>query len=443
MAKVMVVVINVFIFYQIGISQELLNTKNNSQGNIQITLNNQGQIGYNRSDNKGTLYYPKGSGAKYLWGSGIYFGAKKDSTYLLTTNFDLNTGTSYFVPGKIYDGLGIDSSNSLKYEVQSSNDYNKKTGKHLTNSSIPAWSVREYRNNYLVNEAQKEYLKPFFIGDEDLVASYKDTDLNYYPEYLRKYGYIGLEVVTTLSIKTNNSVGDYIINTTRVINKSTKVLNEFFFSTVWDADISQEKYQFMGQKNDYLKVINTQKGSILSFYSDSSNFERKAYFHTLNIMPFDKITINGKKLNYGFYEVPTGTSLLTYEDFYNIKKEDNFNTLDKRMAYLTEKFTFNPNDTLEFIYVMYFSRKDNPKNQLTASDENEIMNKASILNNTLNEVISSVDLTEYEVKDILNYEIDYVVFDIKGREICKNCYNDLEKGNYIIIQTGKSYKIIK
>ena len=118
----------------------------NTISNVDFYSSNFGIIGCNLLQNNGGTFWPRGSLDQYIFAGGFWFGAKKylpgDSVphKLVEISYNPNSGSSWFVPGRIEDGDLADTLDYYTYRTYFSTDFHKFSGipKDLTDG--PNWT---------------------------------------------------------------------------------------------------------------------------------------------------------------------------------------------------------------------------------------------------------------------------------------------------------------
>lgn len=256
-------------------ASNVFDLQKNKTGTISYYQTNYGITGYNYVNSKGSIIWPDSTLNQYIFGMGFWFGAQKmkpDKSGLykyVTLSFDPNNAHSWFVPGRISDTNTIDSSKKDLYRIYFSNDFDKTNGQPLTATDGPAfpywWNEKQQYPWYLTQDlfesdsSQRNlYIHsngPAIISDEDIICTYKDSDLSYYDggSTLRKaLGYpLNLQVEQRiLNWKKGNELQDCFITQYLITNKSTDTLYDCFFGEIIDADLAYVLNSESGARND-------------------------------------------------------------------------------------------------------------------------------------------------------------------------------------------------
>lgn len=271
---------------------------------VELYTTNYGIIGMNvgsaSSSTKQGGFWPRGSGNAYIFGGGLWFGAKKrvkptDATLakLSVIGYNPNSGGSWFAPGVIEDASKDETPDESAlgknlYRVYSSVDYNNVTGeptdskdKNAGGAIWPIWDSEQsltlkkdrYVGNYIKNNNDRNVTRypkgPSIISNEDIFAVYRDTDLDRYEiskdKALREGYPLGLQIEQTIysygggtnsqgglcdndmyltdqaaGATTSNSGNPYenfVFIKFLVINKSDDTLREAYVAPAFDMDI--------------------------------------------------------------------------------------------------------------------------------------------------------------------------------------------------------------
>lgn len=265
--------------------QQLFDVRRNTVSNIDFYASNYGLFAHDVARNRGGGIWPRGSLNQYIFGGGIWFGGKKrfngeDSlrTYMSVT-YDPNNGESWMTPGRVIDHHGnvqllTDPNEVYLNRTYISTDFNKQTGEPYDKTdkyNWPIWDTEQdtsYKLKYdryfgrFVNNPDDRNLNkypkgPAFISEEDIFATYKDTDLNRYKIGAAQAKLVGypLKVQYEQMIYSwgFGEYKDFIFIKYDIINLSTDTLREAWMAPVMDVDVARIPYTSEGADNDNVK----------------------------------------------------------------------------------------------------------------------------------------------------------------------------------------------
>lgn len=240
----------------------------NKVSKIQVYCTNYGIFGLNVAANRAGGIWPRGSGQAYIFGGGVWFGAQKvrngDTNRLCVIGYNPNSGASWMVPGRINGPVTnspLDNSSDAwsLYRLYFSSDYSSFDGTPFDRADAggPNWPIWDTESNdtlkqnrYLGHYVDDKSIRnlgqfpkgPAIISQEDIFATYKDTDLGRYreisPDTARKRGYpIGIQVEQTIYSWGFGKYGDFIFIKYTIINKSGENLLNCYMAPALDMDI--------------------------------------------------------------------------------------------------------------------------------------------------------------------------------------------------------------
>ncbi len=238
--------------------------------------------------------WPRGSGHKYIFGGGLWFGAKKDVTMpdgtvqrreLSEIGYDPNSGASWMTPGRITGSITdspIDDSQGgiNKYRVYMSTNYNSFNGAPIDEADArqggpnwPIWDVNpldtlrmhKYFGTYIDDTTQRNRTAipkgPAIISGEDIFTTYKDSDLQRYEGEQEPGHPLGIQVEQTDYTwgfgkspaddgKPSSPYKDMVFLSYRVINMSPDTLWDCYMAPAMDMDIgvpSNDRAKFVAE----------------------------------------------------------------------------------------------------------------------------------------------------------------------------------------------------
>ncbi|MFC2130892.1 hypothetical protein ACFLSQ_05615 [Bacteroidota bacterium] len=272
----------------------------NTVSSFQFPVTNYGILFLDVAMNRGGGYWPRGSLNQYLFGGGIWFAAQKwiptDSlkhfdalgnelippdtvryrklTKLCEITYNPNSGSSWMVPGRIEDGDEIDNTDIYKYRNYFSTDFRTSDGVPLNpddGANWPIWDastdeedvIKEDRYfGYYISETEDRIKQihprgPAFISGEDIFATFKDTDLNYYEggkQFRENLGYpMRLQFEQYIYSWGFGDYKDFIFIRYEIINKSPDTLWNCWLAPIMDVDVARSPNVTAGAGNDFAR----------------------------------------------------------------------------------------------------------------------------------------------------------------------------------------------
>ncbi|MBX3042947.1 MAG: T9SS type A sorting domain-containing protein [Candidatus Kapabacteria bacterium] len=227
-------------------------SKKNTVSNIQFGATNYGisNCYFNFPELRGVIW-PRNSDITYSFGSGLWIGASKyhpDSNKtrnMVLITYNPNSGKSWAVPGRIEDGNEVKYDLKKKYRTFLSTEYNTYTGEPFDSDYEYNWShwisngEKKYSHGVFLNEYEHENSKrnrdnylngPLIVSDEDIVTTFKDTDLNFYEGGSANrlaQGYpLSLQMESSIYSWSDDLMKDVIIQRYVIENKSNDTLKD-------------------------------------------------------------------------------------------------------------------------------------------------------------------------------------------------------------------------
>jgi len=422
-------------------------------GKIEFTLDNKGRIGFDLENKRGGFFYPRNSNSQYLFGAGYFLFVVKNDSVIFTTSYNLNNSESNQSPGSINDGLAIDSSQKENYQVYNSYDYDE-SGLVKFGGEGPAWSIRKSKNsqsplgdyiNQIGLRTQDTSLKPIFISDEDLFATYKDTDTSAYFSSLKDKVAIGIQTEQTIYQWSKTEPKDFLLVRYKLINQSGVELNKCVFAPVFDSQITSKLKPHFGERNDKLLISKFDEKDVAILFSDTSKYEAGLNLNYMFIAPFDSPKIlNGYANRFAGSKISMKAKQVLVEDNLQnvttlrekLQKRISFakDEIDQRLALVSDEFIWTKGDTLEFSYLLGFSPASNSFTDGKARDietiNMKLQNIYSFLNSknitsVINSDIETNTLTTYNKVTLSQLDFDTLeIFDLLGNSIDKFVKND-------------------
>ena len=268
-----VVLLTVLFFDSHTMFAQFINHKTTTKSNIEIVTNYWGMIGYDIDRKTGGSCWPRGSQNQYIFGGGIWFGAKKtvdgETKTIVELSYNPNTGRSWMVPGRIEHGEKYNYDATDKYRVYSSSEFGKNNGEPYDSGldNWPIWQTSHnanksglYIDNVTLRNKTSYPLGPAIKSDEDIFCTYKDTDLVYYEDgetVRRAEGCpLGLQFEQTLYSWDDPQYEDAIIVFYSVINTSADTLKDCWFASMSDPDLALKSNSSQGSTNDRSRYYN-------------------------------------------------------------------------------------------------------------------------------------------------------------------------------------------
>lgn len=269
--------------------QQLYDVRKNTVSNIQFYTSNYGIFGFDVARSRGAGYWPRGSLNQYIFAGGIWFGAQKlhpDSTGQLapkkyvSLTYNPNSAQSWMVPGRIFDYNGneqllANEDDVWLYRTYISTEFNRSTGKPYNAEEKYAWPIWDteskdsgyvlkydrYFGKFVNNPADRntdKYKKgPAFVSEEDIFASFKDTDLNKYQigaGKAREDGYpLKMQYEQMIYSWGFGEYKDFIFIKYDIISMSKDTLRNCWMAPIMDVDIARSPYTDAGAQNDRVK----------------------------------------------------------------------------------------------------------------------------------------------------------------------------------------------
>ena len=234
----------------------------NTVSNVDFFNSNFGIFGLNSEFKKCGVFWPRGTENSYLFASGIWFAAVKyipdSSKYMkmVSITYNPNNGRSWFVPGRIEDCDTISNDSFTKYRIYFSADFARYNGNPIDPSDGPAWPLwRKGETPYPYLTGSEDYVKdttrrnrtkypigPNMFSDEDVITTFKDTDLSVYDggsQNRRNMGYpLRLQFDQRIFSWTKNKpLSDAIILSYAITNTSKDTLADCYFGGIYDIDL--------------------------------------------------------------------------------------------------------------------------------------------------------------------------------------------------------------
>lgn len=377
----------------------IFDVQKNTVSNIDFYTSNFGIFGLDIAHNVGGGFWPRGSTNQYIFGGGIWIGAKKqrpgstdpnDLKKYVEISYNPNSGKSWFVPGRIEDGDLVDQTDVYRYRTFFSVDF-RTDGTPLANNERGNWPVWDdaindtlKQNRYFghfIYDSTTRYRSffpkgPAFISGEDIFSTYKDTDLNFYEPgagKMKSEGYpLRLQVEQTIYSWGFGDYRDFIFISYNIINKSSDILQEVWIAPVMDVDIAAFPNYSLGATNDRVRFYD--KEDTLNLAVQWSNSDRGEANQGFGYLGFDflespavdndryirhdkRVFTNDEQIGLvTFRNWPIAEDKIEAEDRYNYMsagvKDGDTGPGDKRFLMATGPFNMRPDDTARIVVGM-------------------------------------------------------------------------------------------
>lgn len=284
--------------------------QSNTVSNIQFDITNYGIWGLNIRRNEASGRWPRGSANNYIFGGGIWFGAKKikpgtnEYKNYVEVSYNPNSGQSWMAPGRIamdpkdhsQDAASTKESDITKYRTYFSIDFNPATGKPLNEAEGQAWPIWDanpdpdarlkfdrYFGYYIEDEGMRStdvFAKgPAIISGEDIFCTFKDTDLSRYEggATQRKIdGYpMRLQFDQMIYSWGYGRYKDFIFMVYNIYNASADTLHKCWMAPVLDVDIAVATNASQGAANDRTSFYFKDSSLNLAYQWSGSNYGEK------------------------------------------------------------------------------------------------------------------------------------------------------------------------
>jgi hypothetical protein len=376
---------------------QVYDSQRNSISNFQFYTSNYGIFGLDIARNTGGGFWPRGSANQYFFGGGVWFAAKKQKPgttdpdslrKLVTITYNPNSGSSWFVPGRITDGESILEGDILKYRTMFSTDF-RPDGSPINSSDAYKWPIwdnkgpsdtlKNYRyfGNYVQEEGSRNTVAnpkgPAFISGEDIFSTYKDTDLRRYEggiAKMRNEGYpLRLQYEQTIYSWGFGDYRDFIFIAYNITNYSSELLRDCWMAPVMDVDIAISTNASSGAGNDRVKFHEDEPELNLALqWSNGDRGERNRGFGYLgfDFLESPAVDANGfprrDKKVYAtseqlglvtFRNWPISEDLKESEERYNFiasqRRDGESDAGDQRFMMATGPFNMRPGDTVRVV----------------------------------------------------------------------------------------------
>jgi hypothetical protein len=238
-----------------ALAQPVVESRKSTLSPVEFFISNTGAFGSNPDPSAPGLFYPRGSGRAYLFGSGLWFGARKrwhDTLARLSfITYNPNSGVSWGWPG---DAAGEGNDPAPLYV---STEVDPVTGGDGAGKK-PAWPlwrddvlrITMMSPGYYVSDTAARVphprgWNPAFVPDvdEEFVARFNDTALTRYEIGASKaiaYGYpLGLQVMENVYAWSRDPFGASVIVQYEIVNVGSDTLRDCYVGQMTDMDIGR------------------------------------------------------------------------------------------------------------------------------------------------------------------------------------------------------------
>lgn len=345
----------------------------NRTGNVQYYVSNYGLFGHNSASVSAGFMYPRGSNNRYIFGSGIWFGAQKsvnDTMRRLTfIAYNPNSGASWSKPGEADASLTDD-------DLYYSGDHDRQTGAYIgagIGSTWPLWmrvgdEVTPRDPGTYVADVDSRNSAGGFVGpafmpnvDEQFVARFHDGDLRRYEVDAAEFGFpIGLQIQQNIySFAPVSRYASAVVIQYQVINISDDTLRDCVVGQASDPDLGNAA-------NDRVAIYRGRDGKARAGVTTTEAEQGPTTYESLAqiLLESPAIDANGfvdNSLRYGQinqHEIHTWrnwtlamdpkTAPERYEFMLGPSQDGDNGAGDKRTMLATRPFNMAPGDTAHF-----------------------------------------------------------------------------------------------
>jgi len=356
-------------FSQIPTQHYITSTK----GNIELTVSNNGIVGFNPVLNKSGFVWPRGSNAQYLYGGGFVLIRSivrpEPSTYYSEFSYNPNDAKSWFAPGSVDDGDTLRPDLASKYRVYTSLDYDNYSGIDLNDAANPRWPIwtaddylGAYYGEYKVDESERSRAmsKVKIMSDEDIVSIYKDTDkkVNTGAIINKNLFPVGVDAQTRVYSFDNENQKNTIFLNWIFTNKKGGLIQSITLAPVFDIDITKTTNAFAGIDNDI--VIFPKDTSYITFATKMEVYEEGESFGYISFKWIQLPTLFNIAVdydnpdryildNYGFTQIVPLINLQEMSPYFYERYKDTSRVGDKKFFMPVNHFNIYPNQSASFV----------------------------------------------------------------------------------------------
>lgn len=347
------------------------------ESNVHFFINSNGTFGYDAEHGRAGFIVPRGGSSTYLFGSGLWFGARKrvagEMKKLAFVGYNPNSGAGWGAPGP-YSDTEVDMAffNSLDYN--SDGTWKPHTGP--ATQSWPLW-LRPYMyampltpGVYEPDDAKRTtshgaYTAAAFMPgvDEQIVLRYSDKNLSRYEitDPNEQAGYpIGLEIQQNIYAWKRGLYKNAVVLQYQIINKSQDTLRDCVVGQVSDVDLGVSSNDFFTFDKEHPELR-----MAYAWSAPENGQDHKTLIMSVLEAPMTGLTDridNTRRLHYltggrvascPSWSIQTDpkTSTERYDFMTSGAFADMEGPGDQRAMMTSETFTMFPGDTAHFAYL--------------------------------------------------------------------------------------------
>jgi hypothetical protein len=363
-----------------------IDIQDNSHGNIAMKLTNYGIVGADAAKQAGGTFWKRGTTNQYMYGGGMWFGAKKDvgnkpNQKLVLLSYNPNLGTSWMSP--TVDPSCKNLHDSVQYaRLYFSTDFTKNGVPTNTADSFGLYnwpifkkdnqnSFGEFVANPILREASSG--TPYFVSNEDVICAYNDHDLTRYDNgdsIRRIQGYpLGVSIVQRTYFFDKAPLQDVVMMRYEITHTGSDTLKQCWFAPVMDFDIGFDGGT-LSAYNDNIKYYasDTTLGLVFGWTKTSTKDKGKGlgyagftFLETPSVDEFGNLTNNPTKelglrthRNWELSNDPQNDTE-RYDFISTGTKDGEASYGDKKMLVATGPFNVKPNETVVFSFALMFA----------------------------------------------------------------------------------------
>ena len=224
-------------------------------GQLYLPITNYGIHGNEVSTGSAGGIWPKGSGQAYIFGGGIWVGAIKNGTKLVSVGYNPNSGASELVPGFEYDPSHNYAVDPEGVRVLMSTDYPSR----IESENLPDWPFGYYHpdpdGNPETDDADTvstwaeagEGYRPVTVSVQDSYAWFSDADPTY--KFDVAADVLGVHIIQQGYSWNYFFNQNFVFLTYDIINASEQPLLDTYIGIVVDPDVGDSSDDMVGFDN--------------------------------------------------------------------------------------------------------------------------------------------------------------------------------------------------
>ncbi len=363
-------------------AQQLFDLKANTLSPIEIMVSNYGHQFYNQGTSSSGFYYPRGSQNQYIYGGGLWFGAKKrvngELQKLVTIGYNPNSGRSWMTPGNTEDGVKTKDEDFPKFAIERSTDYNNDGTKKGGGVPWSLWKTNDgnaFTGQYVADVSKRNsavYPKGVsFYSNEMFHSRYKDTDISRFENKAQGFPF-GLQYDERIYTWNSGFLSSVVVVQNTITNSSKDTLFDCVIGQLLDPDIGIGLTT--AGRNDNGRYFNDNNIEGFYLWTSLGNSEAGKGFQYLGITLLETPSVNLQDpmriLKVAEYAFPISEQIglsssilypivedpLTSERRYDFisrgNKIDSMLNTDLKTMLSTGTFTMLPGQTLRFAYCL-------------------------------------------------------------------------------------------